>query len=404
MAFQHGLRAFFCVALITAAAGFAAPVHAQAKGEGARPEVGNPLKAAATALRARRARDALADVARAEAVPNRTPYENFLIQQMKGAAANAAGDYDTAIAAFDAVLKSGRVSGREASDMMKAIAVAYYQRKDYAQAARAAQRYFREGGGNDPAMRTVLLQSYYLSGDCAAVSRIAEESQRTTEEELQMLLNCYQRSRDNGGYVATMEKLVVGYPKKEYWTDLLARVQKKPGFSDRLALHVYRLRLATGNLRDSNDYMEMAQLALQAGSPAEAKQVVDKGYETRALGSGKDAERHARLKALVDKSIAASQQARAKEEADAMAAPSGEELVKLGMNYVYEGKADKGLPLIEQGIKKGNLKRPEDAKLTLGEAQILAGHRNRAVQTLKGVTGNDGTADLARLWVLNARA
>ena len=87
-----------------------------------------------------------------------------------------------------------------------------------------------------------------------------------------------------------------------------------------------------------------------------------------------------------------------------MAAASGEELVKLGMNYVYEGKADKGLPLIEQGIKKGNLKRPEDAKLTLGEAQILAGHRNRAVQTLKGVTGNDGTADLARLWVLNARA
>src|SRR5438552_12868719 len=302
MAFQHGLRAFFCVALIMAAAGFAAPVHAQAKGEGARPEVGNPLKAAATALRARRARDALCEVARAEAVPNRSPYENFLIQQMKGAAANAAGDYDTAIASFDAVLKSGRVSGREAADMTKAIAVAYYQKKDYAQAARAAQRYLREGG-NDPAMRTVLLQSYYLSGDCAAVSRIAEESQRATEEELQMLLNCYQGSRDNGGYVATMEKLVVSYPKKEYWTDLLARVQKKPGFSDRLALHVYRLRLATGNLAGTNDYMEMAQLALQAGVPAEAKAVVDKGYDVKALGTGAEASRHQRLRDLVAKSL-----------------------------------------------------------------------------------------------------
>jgi hypothetical protein len=149
--------------------------------------------------------------------------------------------------------------------------------------------------------------------------------------------------------------------------------------------------------------MEMAQLALQAGSSAEAKQVVDKGFETKALGTGKDAERHARLKALVDKSIAASAQTRAKDEAEAMAAPSGEELVKLGMNYAYEGKADKGVPLIEQGIKKGNLKRPEDAKLTLGEAQLLAGHKQRAVQTLRGVSGNDGTADIARLWVLNAR-
>src|SRR5690349_15021861 len=118
MAFQLGLRAFFCAALLTAAAGIALPVAAQS--QGARPEVGDPLKAAATALRARRAREALAEVAKAEAVPNRTPYENFLIQQMKGSAANAAGDYDTAIAAFESVLQSGRVSGREAADMVKA--------------------------------------------------------------------------------------------------------------------------------------------------------------------------------------------------------------------------------------------------------------------------------------------
>jgi len=402
MRIETRLRAFFCAALTMAAMAFALPVQAQA--QGVRPEVGKPLQAAAAALKARRAREALGEVAKAEAVPNRTANENFLIAQMKGAAANAAGDYDTAINAFESVLQSGRVSGREASEMVKAVAVAYYQKKDYAQASKWAQRYFKEGGG-DPAMRTMLLQSYYLSGDCGAVSRVAgDESRAGSEEELQMLLNCYQRSRDNAGYVATMEKLVVHYPKKEYWTDLLSRVQKKPGFSDRLSLHVYRLRLATGNLKEANDYMEMAQLALQAGSPAEAKQVVDKGYETRVLGTGKEAERHARLKALVDKSLAASQQGRTKEEADAAAAPSGEELVKVGMNYVYEGKADKGLPLIEQGIKKGNLKRPEDAKLTLGEAQLLAGHKQRAVQTLRGVSGNDGTADIARLWVLNARA
>ena len=402
MALRNGVRAFFCAVLVACAAAVAIPSFAQSKGEGARPEVGKPLQAAAAALKARRAREALQEVAKAESVPNRTPYENFLILQMKGAAANAAGDYDTAIHSFESLLSSGRVSGREASDMVKAIAVGYYQKKDYAQAAKWAQRYFKEGG-TDPAMRTVQLQSYYLGGDCATVNKLVAD-ERASEEELQMLLNCYQRAHDNGGYVATMEKLVLYHPKKEYWTDLLARVQKKPGFSDRLALHVYRLRLATGNLHDANDYMEMAQLALQAGSPAEAKQVVDKGYETRTLGAGKDAERHARLKALVDKSVAESQQSRAKEESAALSAPSGEELVKLGMNYVYEGKADKGLPLIEQGIKKGNLRRPEDAKLTLGEAQLVAGHRQRAVQTLKGVSGSDGTADIARLWVLNARA
>src|SRR5713101_6372867 len=107
MAIQRGLRAFFCAALIMAGAGIALPAAAQS--QGVRPEVGKPLQAAATALKARRAREALAEVAKAEAVSGRTAYENFLIQQMKGSAANAAGDYDTAIAAFESVLQSGRV-------------------------------------------------------------------------------------------------------------------------------------------------------------------------------------------------------------------------------------------------------------------------------------------------------
>jgi hypothetical protein len=104
--------------------------------------------------------------------------------------------------------------------------------------------------------------------------------------------------------VNAIEKLVVHYPKKEYWTDLLSRVQKKPGFSDRLGVDVYRLRFATGNNAHPSDYMEMAQLAIQAGVPAEAKLIVDKGYAAGVLGTGKDAERHGRLRDLVAKSLA----------------------------------------------------------------------------------------------------
>ena len=35
----------------------------------------------------------------------------------------------------------------------------------------------------------------------------------------------------------------------------------------------------------------------------------------------------------------------------------------IGLNYIYEGKPDKGVPLVEQGLKKGGLKRTDDAKL-----------------------------------------
>jgi len=147
----------------------------------------------------------------------------------------------------------------------------------------------------------------------------------------------------------------------------------------------------------------MAQLAIQAGLPAEAKLVVDKGYEKKILGNGQGADRHQRLRDLVNKSVTESTKNRSREEQEAIAAKDGNELVKIGLNYTFEGKADKGINLMEQGIKKGGLKRPEDAKLALGYAQVHAGQKARGVQTLKTVQGSDGTADIARLWALHTR-
>jgi hypothetical protein len=403
----HRLSGVACAALVVAVGCIAFDVTAQ-KADAVRPEVGKPLQEAQAFMRSNRHREAMNKVNEADAVANKTASESFLIQRMRGSVASAAGDTEGSIRAFESVLNAGRLTGRDALQMVQAIAVGYYKAKDYAKAAQWAQRYFKEGG-SDPAMRTMLLQSYYLGRDCTSVSKMLgsateDNGRRASEEELQILANCYLQLKDTGGYVAAIEKLVVHYPKKEYWTDLLARVQKKPGFSDRHSLHVFRLRFATGNLTKTDDYLEMAQLALQAGVPAEAKAVVDKGYEVKLLGNGKDAERHQRLRDLVTKSLAESQKNRAKDEQDALAAKDGNDLVRIGMNYVYEGKAEKGLSLIEQGIKKGGLKRPDDAKLRLGEAQIFAGHRARGAQTLRNVQGADGTADIARLWVLHARA
>ena len=56
---------------------------------------------------------------------------------------------------------------------------------------------------------------------------------------------------------------------------------------------------------------------------------------------------------------------------------------------------------MQQGIAKGGLKRPEDAKLHLGIAQLVAGDNAKAQATLRTVGGSDGTADLARLWELS---
>ena len=61
------------------------------------------------------------------------------------------------------------------------------------------------------------------------------------------------------------------------------------------------------------------------------------------------------------------------------------------------------IALIQKGIAKGNLKRPEDAKLRLGLAQLSQAKTKQAgIQTLRGVKGSDGAQDIARLWTVLA--
>lgn len=394
------------LAVVAAAVLIGVAAHAQ---DAVRPDVGKPLQAAQELIKAGKYKEALAKVRDADNVGGKSANESFLVERMRIAAASGAGDMDTAAKSFETLAAGGKIAAADKARMAESIAGGYYRAKDYAKAMQWGQRYFKEGG-TSPAIRTLLIQSQYLSGDYAGAAReltgeiqAAEKAGQTPgQDRLNLLLNAATQLKDPNATVFALERLVTYYPKKEYWVDLLSRMQRKPSFSDRLVLDTYRLSLATGSMSAANDFMEMSQLALQAGNAAEAKQVVDKGFATNVLGQGAEAERQKRLRDLVNKRLAEAKAGQATAEKEAAAAKDGNDLVAIGFALATGGETAKGIPLIQQGIVKGNLKRPEDAKLHLGIAQVLAGDA-KAQATLKTVGGTDGTADLARLWSLYAR-
>ena len=381
--------------------------HAQ---EGVRPEVGRPLQAAQEMIKAGKYREALAKVRDADAVGGKNGNESLLIERMRIAAASGAGDVETAARSFEVISASGKVGAADKIRMIESIAGGYYRAREYAKAQVWYQRYFREGG-TSAANRTLMVQTQYLSGDFAGAAKeltaeiqAAERNGATPpEDRINLLMNAAVRQKDIAGETFALERLVSYYPKKEYWVALLNRLQRKPNFSDRLALDTYRLSLATGSMTAGNDYSEMAQLAVQAGSFAEARQVVDKGFAAGALGTGPEAERHKRLRDLVTKRLDAAKKTQAEDERQAGVAKDGAELLGLGLNLVYAGDKARGLQMMQQGIAKGGLKRPDDARLHYAIAQIIAGEGAKAQATLKTVAGTDGTADMARLWMLYAR-
>jgi len=216
------------------------------------------------------------------------------------------------------------------------------------------------------------------------------------------LLTCYQKLGNSAGSDAALEKLLVFYPKKEYWQVAISHLIHRPGFAERLDLDLLRLRSALGDLKRESDFMNMGQLALEAGFPAEAKKVIDQGYAAGILGKGPEGERHKRLQNKVSKDAAEDLKNLGQSDADAEKTKGGDALLNTGYNYVLNGKFERGLSLMEEGLRKGSLKHPEDAKLHLGIAYFLAGNRGRAVQVLHAVQGSDGAADLAHLWAVHA--
>lgn len=363
-----------------------------------RPEVGKPLNDAQNLYRAHKYKEALSKIAQAGAVSGKTQYETYMVEEMRGAAAMAAGDTGLAAQAYESLLGGGKLQGEDEQRVTATLAGIYFQERNYPRAIVTAQRYLKAGGA-DPQMRTMLVQSYYLSNDCASVVNLLKPSidaqtkagHAPDESQLQLLGTCAQRTKNDAAYRGALEALVAYHPKQSYWDDLLAAIRNKPGYSSRLDIDTYRLRRATGALSSIDDYMEMTQLALVAGSTAEAKQVIDQGFASGVLGHDAQAEREKRLQAL------AAKRAQAGPDKANPLSP-----VDDGMNRVFAGQTKDGLAAMEDAIAKGGRQHPDQAQLHLGVAYYVAGQKARAVQTWRAVKGTDGSSDLARLWLLVA--
>ena len=204
--------------------------------QGIRPEVGKPLQQASDLLKAGKAREALAKVREAEAAGGRNAAEQLLIDRMKGAAAQRTGDNATAIAAFESAMASGRLSGGEQAQIAESLAFAYSQQKNWGKTTEWANR-ARQAGGNSAQLNQLIAYVQSQSGDYAQIFRNAQAQvqaaeqagRRPGEDDLLRLADAARRLGNNAAYSGALEKLVLYYAKKDYWSAHLSSLQRKPG-------------------------------------------------------------------------------------------------------------------------------------------------------------------------------
>jgi hypothetical protein len=392
-----------------------APITAQtppaeapkAPAETLRPEIAKPLKAAQDAINAKQFREALVKLAEAELISGKTPYESYVLERMRGPAAAALGEHALAGRAFLVAFESGRLTKAERTQFAEAISSAFYLQKDFKQSAIWGRRALQEGGAS-PRTRLLMIQALILSDDFAPAAKelstlIAENDAAgvaPTQEVLRLLGSTAQRLKDETLYLNTLERLVILYATNDYWMDFIARIARQPNFTDRYLADVFRLKLVLGQPLTASQYLFVAQSAKQAGFPIEASRIVEAGYKSGVLGSSPE---HKTLRDAVAKDAADDLKNMARTSVDAEKLKEGPALFNSGLNYVYAGEPDKGLPMMEQGILRPGIRRPEDARLRLGIAYALAGNRAKALEALAAVNGGEGATDAARLWVAYAK-
>lgn len=348
-------------------------------------------------------------ISQAEAMPNRTPYEDYVINRMKLSWALSSENSAVAIPTMEAIINSGRLSQAEQLSYFQALGDANYNTKNFAKAVEWYTRYQKEGG--DPAkVRAALSRAQVNSGNfagakemlLASINDAKKAGQKPSENDLRLLGQEANKAKDNDAYMLALENLVQYYPSDDFWMDLLNRgVTRKAGFDEATyGASMLRLEMAAVKAMPPEHYTYLAEIALRDGFPAEAKEVLDAGFAAGALGKGSDAKTHNALRAKATKQAADDAKTIAAGEASAAKAKTGAGLVNLGWAYATMGQADKGIGFIQQGIAKGGLKAPDDAKLRLGMAQVRAGKKAEAIQTFQGINGKGGAADIARYWVV----
>jgi tetratricopeptide (TPR) repeat protein len=391
---------FAAASLVSAPAAFAQAKPSVSKA------VAKPLKAAQDAIGKKNWAEAIARLKEAEAVPGRTAYDTYALNELAAYAYGRAGNYGEAARAIEATLNSGFVAPADVGPKVESLAKISYQQKDYPKAIEYGNRALK-GGNRDEDLYTIVGQSYYLRGDYKGtlkfmndyVDDIEKRGGKPKEQSLQIIMSSCLKLEDDSCTTRALERLVADYPKPEYWQNITYSMLRAPDNSERVMLNTYRLAADVGALKRPDDYTEMAQLAIEQGSPGEAVAILNKAFERNVFTEQRDKDRNQRLLDSAKKQAAADQASLAKIEKEAK---TGDAQVGLGKAYLSYGQYDQAIIALQGGIAKGGLRNLEEAQLMLGIAQMRAGRKDEAIKTFRSVKGDEKYARLGNLWALHA--
>lgn len=377
-------------------------------------QIAKPMAAAQDAMKARRWQEVLAKTREAEGVAGaKTQTDLYWISEFRGYAyfelkqsAEAARELETAL--NNPCMPDSKKAARY-SNLMGL----YSSLRNYPKAIDFGNRALRLS--RDPDTQVAVAQAYYQSGNNKEAVRVMNEMMADLdrsgkvpkEQQLLLVQSACSKVGDNACVSKVFEKLVVNYPKDEYWQNLMAALRN--GETDDIQkLNVMRLATQVNVMKKADEYKEMAQLALEDKLASEAQVVLEQGFARKIFVQERDVSVNTRLLAAAKKEAVTQKASIATREAEARAAATGDAAVRVGAQYLGYGDAAKAVDLIQKGIAKGGIakgdpkekQRVDEASILLGIAHLRNNNKAEAAKAFRSVKQDPTMVRIAKLWLL----
>ena len=215
------------------------------------------------------------------------------------------------------------------------------------------------------------------------------------KEDWYVLLNFAYFQQENFIKVRDIQKtLLVHWPKKQYWFSL-AGAYTELGEDENL-IYAYDAAHTQMLLEKESELVTMAQLYMQAEVPYKAAKLLDKEIKANRVEKN---EKNYRLMSQAWTLAAEDEEAIPALQQAARLSEEGELDLRLGNAYLNIGKHDECAKAINNGIKKGGIKSPDNAQISLGMCLYNLKEYKKAISAFKKASKTSRSRRVSNQWI-----
>lgn len=225
--------------------------------------------------------------------------------------------------------------------------------------------------------------------------QVARNRDKEVKEDWYVLLNFAYFQEENYAKVRDIQKtLLASWPKKNYWFSLAGALTELGQDDD--VITTYAAAHTQGMLEKESEFVTMAQLYMQRETPYKAATLLEKEMEAgRVEKNGRNYRLLSQAWQLAmenDKAIPALREA-------ARLSDDGELDVRLGNAYLNAGEYEECIKSVQTGIRKGGLKSPDNAHISLGMCLYNARQYQAAIDAFRVAARTERSRRVSNQWI-----